>query len=151
MNFLRHLALQGGKKNLMTARVSMLLKSHASLTCFRACFLPGWAKDLSAPQYLRTNSDLYHVHHKLIGFYKRDEKCLQRGTNWVFKWSSLRFVCKGLIWSIYIWKPHNKMVGVKRITIRKDTHNWSEKFFKTCSNASTYYQIVMILKIKFHA
>ena len=41
-----------GKKNLMTARVSMLLKSHASLTCFRACFLPGRAKDLSAPRYL---------------------------------------------------------------------------------------------------
>ena len=38
-----------GKKNLMTARVSMLLKSRASLTCFRACFLPGRAKDLSAP------------------------------------------------------------------------------------------------------
>ena len=32
----------------MTARVSMLLKSRASLTCFRACFLPGRAKDLSA-------------------------------------------------------------------------------------------------------
>jgi len=36
----------------MTARVSMLLKSRASLTCFRACFLPGRAKDLSAPRYL---------------------------------------------------------------------------------------------------
>ena len=32
-----------GEKNLMTARVSMLLKSRASLTCFRACFLPGRA------------------------------------------------------------------------------------------------------------
>jgi len=40
-----------GKKNLMTARVSMLLKSRASLTCIRACFLPGRAKDLSAPRY----------------------------------------------------------------------------------------------------
>ena len=39
------------KKNLITARVSMLLKSRASLTCFRACFLPGQAKDLSAPPY----------------------------------------------------------------------------------------------------
>ena len=29
----------------------MLLTSRASLTCFRACFLPGWAKDLSAPRY----------------------------------------------------------------------------------------------------
>ena len=35
--------------HLMTARISILLKSHASLTCFRACFLPGWAKKLSAP------------------------------------------------------------------------------------------------------
>ena len=25
------------------------------------------------------------VQHKLIGFYNRDEKCLNRGTNWVFK------------------------------------------------------------------
>jgi hypothetical protein len=23
-------------------------------------------------------------------FYNRDEKCLQRGTDWVFKWSGLR-------------------------------------------------------------
>ena len=35
----------------MTARVSMLLKSRGSLTCFRASFLPGRAKDLSAPRY----------------------------------------------------------------------------------------------------
>jgi hypothetical protein len=34
---------------------------------------------------IRTNSDLCHLHHKLIGFYKRDEKCLQRGTDWGFK------------------------------------------------------------------
>ena len=47
--------------------------------------------------YLRTNSDLCHLQHKLIGFYNRDEKCLERGTDWVFKYSGLRFVCKGLI------------------------------------------------------
>ena len=35
--------------------------------------------------YLRANSDLCHLQHKLIGFYNRDEKCLLRGTNWVFK------------------------------------------------------------------
>jgi len=35
--------------------------------------------------YLRTNSDLYHLQYKIIGFYNRDEKCLQRGTDWVFK------------------------------------------------------------------
>jgi len=46
--------------------------------------------------YLRTNSDLCHLHHKLIGFYNRDEKCLQRGTDWVFKYGSLRFVFRGL-------------------------------------------------------
>ena len=34
----------------MTARVSMLLKSCASLT-LPNCFLAGWAKDLSAPRY----------------------------------------------------------------------------------------------------
>ena len=35
--------------------------------------------------YLRKNSHLCHLQHKLIGFYNRDEKCLQRGTDWVFK------------------------------------------------------------------
>jgi hypothetical protein len=35
--------------------------------------------------FLRTNSDLCHLQLKLIGFYNRDEKCLLRGTNWVFK------------------------------------------------------------------
>ena len=34
---------------------------------------------------------------KLIGFYNRDEKCLLRGTDWVFKYSSPSFVFKGLI------------------------------------------------------
>jgi len=34
--------------------------------------------------YLSTNSDLCHLQHKLIGFYNRDKKCLQRGTDWVF-------------------------------------------------------------------
>jgi hypothetical protein len=35
--------------------------------------------------YLRTNSDLCHLYYKLIGFYNLGEKCLLRGTNWVFK------------------------------------------------------------------
>ena len=35
--------------------------------------------------YLRTNSDLCHLQHKLIGFYNRDEKCLLRGKNRAFK------------------------------------------------------------------
>jgi hypothetical protein len=44
--------------------------------------------------YLRTNSDLCHS--ITNSFYNRDEKCLQRGTDWVFKQSGLRFVFKGL-------------------------------------------------------
>jgi len=35
--------------------------------------------------YLRNNSDLCHLQHKLFGFYNPDKKCLQRGTDWVFK------------------------------------------------------------------
>jgi hypothetical protein len=34
---------------------------------------------------LRTNSDLCHLHKKLIAFYNRNEKCSQRGTAWVIK------------------------------------------------------------------
>jgi len=37
---------------------------------------------------LRTNSDLCHLQHKVIGFYNRDEKCLLRGADWVFKYNS---------------------------------------------------------------
>ena len=33
----------------------------------------------------KKNSDLFHLYHKLIGFCNRVEKCLLRGTNWVFK------------------------------------------------------------------
>jgi len=44
---------KGGGGDLMTAHVSMLLKSRTSLTCFRACFLPGRAKDLLAPWYIK--------------------------------------------------------------------------------------------------
>ena len=51
--------------------------------------------------YVNTNSDLCHLHHKLIGFYNRDEKCLLRGTDWVFKEGGLRFVFRGLILKHY--------------------------------------------------
>ena len=46
--------------------------------------------------YLRTNSDLCHLQHKLVGFYNRDEKCLQRGTDWVFI-NKIRIECLGEI------------------------------------------------------
>jgi hypothetical protein len=43
--------------------------------------------------YLSENKQrLVPLQHKLIGFYNRDEKCLQRGKDWVFKYSGLRFV-----------------------------------------------------------
>ena len=36
--------------------------------------------------YLSENKQrLVNLQHKLIGFYNRDEKCLQRGTDWGFK------------------------------------------------------------------
>ena len=53
--------------------------------------------------YLRTNSDFCPVQNTLIGFYNRDEKCLQRGTNCVFKLNSLRFVFIGLLWNVRIF------------------------------------------------
>jgi hypothetical protein len=66
--------------------------------------------------YLRTNSDLCHLQHKLIGFYNRDEKCLQRGTDWVFKYSGLRFVCKGLKRYIFcIIISCHKWINLRRI------------------------------------
>jgi len=56
--------------------------------CFLTlCALVGSEKVFSVKAmfciYLRTNSDLCHLQHKLIGFYNRDEKFLQRGTDWV--------------------------------------------------------------------
>jgi len=63
--FLRCLALQE-KRNLTTAHVSVLLKSRTSLTCFRACFLPGQAKDLSSPQYLYFISFVWCPHMSLL-------------------------------------------------------------------------------------
>jgi len=47
--------------------------------------------------YLSENKQrLVPLLHKLIGFYNRDEKCLQRGMDWGYKYSGLRLVCKGL-------------------------------------------------------
>jgi len=57
---------------------------------------------------------LCHLQHKLTGFYNRDEKFLLRGTDWVFKRSSLRFVFKGLIFlrtvAANIMKKYSKII-----------------------------------------
>jgi len=45
---------------------------------------------------------LCHLQHKLIGFYNRDEKCLQRGTDWVFKSDRYSCVIKRLIFLLAI-------------------------------------------------
>jgi hypothetical protein len=64
--------------------------------------------------YLKTNSDLCHLHHKLIGFYNRDEKYLQRGMDWVFKYSGLGFVFKGLSgWSMKQTSRLHAMRGLR--------------------------------------
>ena len=72
----------------MTACVSMLLKSRASLTCFRDCFLPDRAKDLPAPQYIIFKSAVCTWHCTddqanknemgwVCGAYGRQERCVQ--------------------------------------------------------------------------
>jgi hypothetical protein len=58
--------------------------------------MPGLVGSGTSCIYLRTNSDLCHLQHKLTGFYNRDEKWLQHGTDWAFKLSSLHFVFKEL-------------------------------------------------------
>jgi len=60
--------------------------------------------------YLRTNSDLCHLQHKLIGFYNRDEKCLQRGTDWGFKSDS--FVRNGL--SLFVERKETAIKNSQR-------------------------------------
>ena len=54
----------------MTARVSMLLKSSASLILFWACFFPGRAKDLPAPRWSTKTLSLLlaKVHGKIFRF-----------------------------------------------------------------------------------
>jgi hypothetical protein len=46
--------------------------------------------------HLRTNSDFCPIKRQMIGFYNRNEKCLQRGTDWEYKYGGLYFVFKGL-------------------------------------------------------
>jgi hypothetical protein len=79
--------------------------------------------------YLRTNRDLCHLHHKLNGFYNRDEKCLQRGTNWVFKFSSLRFVFKGL--RGICLSAFTASVARKIFIVRKDSNKVCRKELNT--------------------
>jgi hypothetical protein len=70
--------------------------------------------------YLRTNSDLCHFQHKLTGFYNRDEKCSQRGTEWVFKYSGLRLGFKGLNRKFKSKNKRSKLArGVKQTGVKE--------------------------------
>ena len=62
-------------KNLMTARISILLKLRASLTCFRACCLPGRAKDLSLPQYICVYFQNYRFNCSYVFVYSLSRTC----------------------------------------------------------------------------
>ena len=77
-------ALPCRKKNLMTARVSMLLKSRASLTYFRACFLPGRAKDLSVPRYTAAGA------------------CNSLRIFWIGNIHTWCFLCSHICWLCYV-------------------------------------------------
>jgi len=46
--------------------------------------------------YLRTNSDLCHLQHKLVGFYNPGKERLLRGTDRIFNSDSYNFVFKRL-------------------------------------------------------
>jgi len=47
---------------------------------------PAGSRKLRLPDFMTTAKDGGKVtQHSMIGFYNRDDKCLLRGTNWVFK------------------------------------------------------------------
>jgi hypothetical protein len=55
--------------------------------------LPTYTKRFDYPPWIGKRKILYCQMKRNvieIGFYNRDEKCLQRGTDWGFKWSGLR-------------------------------------------------------------
>jgi len=94
----------GGGGNLMTASVSMLLKSRASLICFRACFLPGRAKDLSALRYCVR---IPAVHAGYARFAYRVYRRISLGCCWSPKstayWIAYRLHRqRGDIWAVFI-------------------------------------------------
>ena len=70
------------KKNFMTARVSMLLRSRASLTCFRAGFVSGRAKDFSAP--CKSWASVPHCVYRIV---------------WIVGLTSMRILCSN-------FRPH---------------------------------------------
>jgi hypothetical protein len=82
---------------------------------------------------LRTNSDFCPSQHKFFGFDNRDEKCLLRGTVWVFKWNIWLFFFKGLnsvkegdsLWDIIcktkIWRCQVNFIASVMATVDKSS------------------------------
>ena len=62
------------------------------------CFVIIWEQTVTSATY-SINWLVFITEMKSVGFYNQDEKCLLRSMNWVFKWSSLHFVFKGLNWT----------------------------------------------------
>jgi hypothetical protein len=81
----------------------------------------------------------------VISFYNRGCKCLLRGTNWVFKYSSLRFVFKGLI---YYGGVHNKSCASRWLIVVDSARHcfvfrkaWSQPLF-FCAHSQHVYSHV---------
>jgi hypothetical protein len=87
--------------------------------------------------YLTKNSYFCHVHHKLIGFYNREEKCLQRGLDWVFKYSGLRFVFKGL--SLHVF-----LSSFFRVTFREIRRNCIISYEEITIECCEYVSVLVI-------
>ena len=62
-----------------SSRLDVVEIAHAPLTCFRACFLPGRAKGLSAPRYwpedgLENTETRNHTRMLVIVVFRRNKK-----------------------------------------------------------------------------
>ena len=71
----------------------MLLKSRGSLTCFRACFLPGRSKDLSAPRYVWTIYTLCSIRKPTTCTYDSQNITISRFSHmfWAFNSAIIRY------------------------------------------------------------
>jgi len=70
----------------------------------------------------------------MIGFYNRDEKCLQCGTYWGFKYSGLRLVGKGLDTSkhCFVFKGLNRTLSLDDVLfVTQYTHKNCSSLYNT--------------------
>ena len=82
----------GGKKKCAVHCVPFLTFSSLRFNIHNSTFCPHCIYVFCVD--LRTNSHYIPIQHKLIGFYNRGRKCLQRGTDWRFKLDRYSFVLK---------------------------------------------------------